>query len=242
MFLCYFQFFYYLYLIKLQYLPFKLNDAPINDVVMWLLFGSCSETTRNQQPESLTPELHNYENVNAAPNTWTSQDSPFSHNLESPIKRDGEPGKRRGSEQFMPTYLWSLHSVNDQIQFIPHNSKPMIIHQPENTSDNCEKHVQVAYVHGKPKVNFLRNHTSGKINIPFHTSKDQIRTDFENIRQESNHLLRKRSIYSQSQVDEMSRVFEYQRWIDSENCKRLASKIGLKPNQVSVIVFYPHTN
>ena len=118
----------------------------------------------------------------------------------------------------------------------------MIIHQPENTSDNCEKHVQVAYVHGKPQVNFLRNHTSGKINIPSHTSKDQIRTDFENIRQESNRLLRKRFIYTQSQVNEMSRVFEYQRWIDSENCKRLASKIGLKPNQVSVIVFYPHTN
>ena len=119
MFLCYFQFFYYLYLIKLQYLPFKLNDAQIKNVVMWLLFGSCSDTTRNQQPESLTPELHNYENVNAALNTWTSQDSPFSHNMESPIKRDGESGKSRGSEQFMPTYLWSLHSVNDQTQFIP---------------------------------------------------------------------------------------------------------------------------
>ena len=224
MFLCYFQFFYYLYLIKLQYLPFKLNDAPINDVVMWLLFGSCSETTRNQQPESLTPELHNYDNVNAAPNTWTSQDSPFSHNLESPIKRDGEPGKRRGSEQFMRTYLWSLHSVNDQTQFIPHNSKPMIIHQPENTSDNCEKHVQVAYVHGKLKINFL-------------TSRDQIGTDFKNIRQESNYLLKKRFVLTQSQVHEMSKVFKYQRLTSFDNCQRLASKICLKPHQVSVFVF-----
>ena len=122
---------------------------------MWLLLGSCSDTTREQQPESLTTNWHNYETVNAAPNTWTSQDPPFLNNLQPPFKRDGENGKPRESEQNRPNYLRSVHIVNDHTQSNPLIVIPLIIHQPDNTPDNCAKHIQV---HGKPKVNFVRNH------------------------------------------------------------------------------------
>ena len=39
---------------------FNLNDAPMKDVLMWLLMGSCSSTTKDQQTDSLKSELHNY--------------------------------------------------------------------------------------------------------------------------------------------------------------------------------------
>ena len=90
--------------------------------------------------------------------TWTSQDSHFSKYLLQPIKRYCENVKPRGSEQYIPINLRSLPIVNDQTQSNTLSSKPMIIHQPQNTPDNCGKHVQVAYVHGKLNISFLRNH------------------------------------------------------------------------------------
>ena len=241
---CFFQFFYYLYLVKLQCLPFNPNDAPINDVLMWLLLGRCSETTRDQQPESLTTNWHNNENVNAALNTWTSQDPLCSYYLQPLVKRDIENGKPRGSKQYMPIYLQSLHIFNDHTKSNPLSSKPMINKQLGNTPVNFEKNIFIVYIHihGKSKVNFLRNHITKELNILVQTNRYLIRTDFEKSRRESNHLLRKRFIFSQLQVNAMPRVFKHQRWISSENCQGLDTNVGLKPNQVSVIVLYPHIN
>ena len=84
----------------------------------------------------------------------------------------------------------------------------MINQQPENTPDIGVKQIQIACIHGKLKIMFLRYHNSLKLHILFQTSRDQIGTDFENSRQKSKYLLKKLFIYTQSLVHKISRDFK----------------------------------